>query len=232
VHLRDTDLLSDLALGHVLDEAQMKDSAVALGDLVEHRRDRGAVLDRVEGRVLLTDPVTQRRRLVSVADGGGRIEGHRMVPLGGMHRFQHLLLGGLDPLGDIAHRRRVPELGRQLGGGSLDSEDPLLDVAGHVHRPAPVAEMALELAENGGDGEGREGGAALGVEAVYRLDQADARNLDQVVEWLRPSRVARREAPGERHEPVHQLFPNRRRALSGESPQQLPLIGELLTRAG
>ena len=162
----------DLALGHVLDEAQMKDMAVALGDLLEHRRDRGAVLDGVEGWVLLADPVSQRRGLVSVADGRGRIEGHRMMTLRRMHRLQHLLLGGLDPLGDLAHRRRVPELGGQLGVCPLDPEDPFLDVARHVHRPAPVAEVALELTENGGHGEGREGGAALRVEAVYRLDQS------------------------------------------------------------
>jgi hypothetical protein len=155
-----------------------------------------------------------------------------MMPLGGMHRLQHLLLGGLDPLGDLANRWGVTELGRQLGRCPLDPEDPLLDVARHMHRPATVPEMALELAENRGDGESREGSATLGIEPIDRLDEPNARNLDQVVEWLGSSRVPGRQPPGERHEPVDQLLSDGRRAVLGESPQELSLIGELLTRPG
>ena len=94
------------------------------------------------------------------------------------------------------HRRRPAQPGGQLGQRPLDLEDPLLDVAGDVHRPAAVAEVALELAEDGRDREGGEGGAALGVEAVDRLDQADARDLDQVVVGLGSAGVAARPGGG------------------------------------
>ena len=97
-------------------------------------------------------------------------------------------------------------------------------------RPATVAEMALQLPEDGGDGEGREGGAALGVEAVDRLDQSDARDLDQIVEWLN-ARVARGEASSERHEALDQLAHRRGRVL-GVAPQQRPLVRKLLVGAG
>ena len=125
-----------------------------------------------------------------------------------------------------------PSRAGQLRQGPLDLEDPLLDVAGHVHRPAPVAEVALELAEDRGDGEGREGGAALGVEAVDRLDQADARDLDQVVERLGAARVPGREPPRERHEALDQLLADGRRGILGVAAQQRPLVRELLVGTG
>src|SRR3954463_16817267 len=94
----------------------------------------------------------------------------------------------------------MPELRRELRHRPLDLEDALLDVARDVHRPAAVAKVALELAEDRGDGEGREGGAPGGVEAVACLHEADTRHLDEIVEGLGAARVARGQAPGEGHE--------------------------------
>ena len=106
------------------------------------------------------------------------------MALRSVHRLQHLLGADAQPLGDVIDGGSAPQSREQLGEGLFDLEDPLLNLARHVDRPATVAEMALQLPEDGGDGEGREGGAALGVEAVDRLDQSDARDLDQIVEWL------------------------------------------------
>src|SRR3990170_2373692 len=53
--------------------------------------------------------------------------------------------------------------------------------------------MALELAEDGRDGEARERRLARGIEAVERLQQAERGDLDQVVERLAAALVA----PGE-----------------------------------
>ena len=58
----------------------------------------------------------------------------------------------------------------------------LLHPAGHAHRPPAVAEVALELADDGGRRERRELEAAIGFEALDRLEQADERDLAQIVE--------------------------------------------------
>jgi hypothetical protein len=78
-----------------------------------------------------------------------------------------------------------------------------------VQCPALVAEVAPELAENGGCGVAREPVAATGLEAINRLDQAKARDLDQVVQRLVPVRVAKRQVTGERQEALYQLLPRR-----------------------
>ena len=60
MHLGDADPLRDLGLGEVLDEAQVKDGAVPLGQLVQRLRDRGAVLDGVEPGIGAAEPLGQR----------------------------------------------------------------------------------------------------------------------------------------------------------------------------
>ena len=75
-----------------------------------------------------------------------------------------------------------------------------------MQRPALVAEVALQLAEDGRCGVARELRAAAGFEAVDRLDQAEARDLQQVVERLVGVRVAQREIASQRQETLHQLL--------------------------
>ena len=64
------------------------------------------------------------------------------------------------------------------------SQPQLLEPARHPDRPALVAEVALDLADDRRRGVRRELHAALGVEPVDRLDQADGGDLDEVVERL------------------------------------------------
>ena len=81
----------------------------------------------------------------------------------------------------------------QLLGGRREGEPQLLQPTGYADGPALVAEVPLDLAD---DRRGRVGGeldAALDVEAVDRLDQADGADLDEVVERLAPAG----EPPGE-----------------------------------
>ena len=68
-----------------------------------------------------------------------------------------------------------------------------------------VAEVALELAGDRRHGERRELAAALGVEAVDRAEQRDARDLGQVVVGLGAALVAAGQAAGEREEPLEQF---------------------------
>ena len=76
-----------------------------------------------------------------------------------------------------------------------------------MHGPRGVAEVALELSQDRGDCESAEGRAALGVEAVDRLHERQVRDLDQVLGRDRGVRVASRQFPGEREEPLDQCVP-------------------------
>ncbi len=52
----------------------------------------------------------------------------------------------------LAHRGRAALAGGELGDGAVDAQGELLQVAGNADGPGAVAEVALELAEDGGDG--------------------------------------------------------------------------------
>jgi hypothetical protein len=58
----------------------------------------------------------------------------------------------------------------QLGGGRPDLKGEVLQWSVHVDAPRPVAEVALDLAADGGHGEGGER-AAAGIVPVDGLDQ-------------------------------------------------------------
>ena len=110
----------------------------------------------------------------------------------------------------VATSRTLGERPRRFESASvsrLDRERALLEVARHVQRPALVPEVALELAEDGGRGIARELRAAPGLEAVDGLDQAEARDLQQVVERLVGVGVAQGEIAGQRQEALHELLP-------------------------
>jgi hypothetical protein len=70
--------------------------------------------------------------------------------------------------------------------------------------------VALQLAEDGRRGEGCEGDSAVGFEAIDRVDQAEAGDLEQVVEGLVGGAVAAGEALGEGEIAPDQLLADRR----------------------
>ena len=150
----------------------------------------------------------------------------------GLHRLEHLLGLEVEGLGDLVDGRNPSELGGQSRRLALDLGDALLQLARHPHRPAAVAEVALELTEDRRDGIARERHAALRVEAVERLDEPEARHLDEVVERLAIAAVARCEATRERHETLDQLLANHGVAPSGVAPQQDAFVDELLVGPG
>ena len=73
-----------------------------------------------------------------------------------------------------------------------------------MHRPAVVAEVTLELAEHRRHRVGGERGLARRVEAVYRLDQPERRDLDEVVERLVGAAVAPRHAARQRQQALNE----------------------------
>ena len=100
--------------------------------------------------------------------------------------------------GDVGDRRRAAQgLGQRVVGRG-DGQPQLLQAAGHPDRPGAVAEVPLELADDGRDGEAGEVDAPVGVEPVDRLDQADHRDLVQVVGGLAAAAVAVGQVLGQR----------------------------------
>ena len=132
------------------------------------------------------------------------VERDRAVGAGGLARLEHLLERDAQALGDLGGRRGAAQLARELLAERLELDGQLLQVARDAHRPALVAEVTLELAEDGRDGEARERGLAARVEAVDRLQQAERRDLDEVVERLAAALVAARELARERQEALHE----------------------------
>ena len=71
MHLRDADLGCDLRLSQVLDEAEVKDHFLPLGQKVKGAADRLAVFDRLVRGVIVAKRVDECRRiLVRTAESG------------------------------------------------------------------------------------------------------------------------------------------------------------------
>src|SRR5690348_3649561 len=73
--------------------------------------------------------------------------------------------------------------------------------------PRDTAEMASQLAQDRGHGKSGKAIASTAVEAIDRLEQAEARDLHEIVDGLAPIHVSTRKAPGERHEMLDQRLP-------------------------
>ena len=150
------------------------------------------------------------------------------MALRSVHRLQHLLGADAQPLGDVIDGGARPS--REGSSARAFSTLRICLELARMDRPATVAEMALQLPEDGGDGEGREG-AALGVEAHTALTIRRSRPGPDRRMAQRP-RVARGEASSERHEALDQLLAHRRGRVLGVAPQQRPLVRKLLVGAG
>ena len=111
--------------------------------------------------------------------------------------------------------------------GQADVE--LLDAPRNVDRPGLVAEVALDLTEDRRHRVRGQLDAAVRVEAVDRVDEADRADLDEVVEHLAAADVAKGERADERHQILDQLIPRSLVALRlvrVEKTPALPLGGD------
>src|SRR5579875_4080663 len=88
--------------------------------------------------------------------------------------------------GELAHGRRASLTLCEVADGLGERELEFLQPARYPDRPALVAEMPLDLAHDGGRGIRGELHAPIQVEPVGGLDQADGRDLREVVEPLAP----------------------------------------------
>src|SRR3954447_5908741 len=136
---------------------------------------------------------------------GGVLERRRPRRHGELEAGEHALEAEVGVVGELLRRRRAAVARGELLDRARQREHALLVAAGYLHRPRVVAVVALELADDRRDRVRGELAAALRVEALDGAQQADARDLDEVVERLRAAAVAAGEAAGERHEALDEL---------------------------
>ena len=128
----------------------------------------------------------------------------------GLERLDHVFFLDVGRRGDLGDRRRPAELGRELVDEARDAERQLLHPPGHVHAPRAIAEVTADLADDRRHGIRRELDAALELEPVDRLDQADRADLDEIVDGLAAARVPTGERANERHQLLDQTVARRR----------------------
>ena len=177
VRLRDTELIGDLLLGAVLDEAEMDDLPITLVEAGEQLRHVELRLELVHVAVGAREHRSLGDR--SVADGGVEAVGPERRPR--CQRLQHTIGRFLQPLGQVGDPGRSPELLGELGFQPPGLHGQLLEAPWRTDRPALVAQQSLQLALDGAVGERLERHADLGVEALDRLDEGHERLLADVV---------------------------------------------------
>ena len=123
-----------------------------------------------------------------------------------------------DRLRDLGDGRLPAQVGGELRDLAVDAQRELLEVARDAHGPGAVAEVALDLAEDRRDRVARERDLAGQVEPVDRLDEAEARDLEEVVEGLLRPLVAAGELARERQEPLDEQL-----AVDGVAPVEVAL---------
>ena len=109
------------------------------------------------------------------------VERKSAVGGGGLDAIEDLVLAGTNALGKFGNRRRPAEFLRERPGGGADLQAHLLQPARNPYRPALVAKPALDLPDDGRCGIRRELDTSRRVVTVDCLDQADGRDLDEVV---------------------------------------------------
>jgi hypothetical protein len=137
---------------------------------------------------------------------------------------------------DLGDGGGAADLLGQLGHHLVERQVELLEPAGDPHRPALVAEVALELADDGRRGIGRELDLALQVEAVDGLQQPDGAHLDQVLQRLAAVAEPPRQVLDQGQVQPDQLLAQGRVAGLDEAPEQVlgePAVhGAVMERGG
>lgn len=182
MHLADADTVRDLALGVILEVAEIDDLALALGQALQQSPHAMEVLDRADAGVGGTHAIDEvprvRLRCPRPVQGQWSVQGP------GLGRLEHLV---------NAHARRLRELGRGRGPAEplrehadqrVEVQVELLEPARDAQRPAPVPEMTAQLAPDRRHRERAERRTPLRLEALDRLEQPEQRHLGEVLERL------------------------------------------------
>ena len=112
----------------------------------------------------------------------------------------------------------------ELGDRPVDFQGKVLQVARDAYRPGAVAEVALDLAQDGRHREAREGEPAVEVEAVDGVDEAQARDLEEVIEGLLGALVAACQLARQRQEALDEHLAIDRVALIEVAREQRAIL--------
>ena len=151
---------------------------VALGQRREQRVDDRGVLDAGIAALFADGEVGDR--IVAVLEHRA-VQRVREVRCRGRQRLEHLLDGRAGALGELGGRRGTTQLAGRGLDDRVQAQLELLHSSGDADHPAAIAEIALELAEDGRDGEARERQPAVGVEALDGLQETERCHLGEVV---------------------------------------------------
>src|SRR6476659_11232920 len=206
VHLRDTDLLRDLRLRQPFEEAQVENRPLAVVEDAKTRLEDGAILGHLVFVLLGAEGLEWVEVAIIVLAARACRERERTVGASALERLEHFLLRDSCGLRELGNRRRARELNGQLLDQSRELDVQLLEPSRNAYRPAPVAEVTLDLADDVRRRVSRELDAAVDVEAVDRLDQADRADLDEVFELLAAIGITPSERTDERHVLLDQLL--------------------------
>src|SRR6478735_7556085 len=174
LHLGDADAISDLVLGQALVEAHLQNAPLPL-------RERcvgcgSLYLDGLVAPLAASHRLDHRGRLGILA-AAGCVERQSAARLVSLQRFPDILLGEVEPLGDLSRGRAASELFAQLPCRFLDGHRPLLERARKAESADPIAEVAAKLAEDRRRGVGHKRLAPLRVETIECLEEAQKRYL-------------------------------------------------------
>jgi len=171
-------------------------SAVRAGQAGQRGSQTGAQFGDPQLGILRTEQVAQFGAVLAGTDQA--LQGHRAVGPRTVQTFDDLLLAALEVRGEVGHRRGTAQALPQGGGRVVDVELEFLQAARYPHIPGVVAEVPLDLPDDGGYRVRGEVVAVPRVEPVDRLDQSDGRDLGQVVQLLPATVEPSGKVPGQR----------------------------------
>jgi hypothetical protein len=161
VPLRDTELLGDVASTQILDESEIDDLTFALIQRLERAREHHplvAVVEPVWGRFI---------RLLSRRPG--------------TKRSGDVVFSDLELARKLGRGRSPTERGPHLGLAAHDPAPQLLHRSRDSYGTAPIAQVALDLADDVRDRECRQLASVSEVETVNCVDEPDRAGLEEVV---------------------------------------------------
>jgi hypothetical protein len=111
--------------------------------------------------------------------------------------IEHLIGRDLQPGGDFAGLWRTIEVLGQLGHNVLDRLSEVFKASGDPHRPGLVTKVSAHFAGDARYRERQEVVSTVRIEPVDRVNQPDAGDLLEVLQWFASVGVASRNVPGD-----------------------------------
>jgi len=167
--------------GEVVEIAQNDDYALAGCEAAQGANQLVTLGEGLEFFILLTGAVGDALTLLQIILGGG-FEADRLVLAPDLKSLNEVLGSDVQDLGQFGVCGWASAAQGPLFFGLAGPEAEFLNTSGDANAPGMISKVAADFASNSGDGEGSELDAAVGIETVYSIDEANHPDADQVVE--------------------------------------------------